>query len=272
MKQLMKCLNAVVTFALAASAFGAVYDATTGYVTILPNGGGDSSGSNAPDSMLFSTAGDLVNRKYYWSDEQKPHAGTNYYLKGCIYAYGAGYYEKSASAAKKAYDAEHGTAIENFDGSFPGDSLTLASGAYLRPTDGAVSFNNLVALGGSSINGQGAGGTFAGKLTFDTSTSDKPFEFVGGKNGSILTIAMDHVGGEESAFIAAADKYGLDWRTGGPMKTHLKGDNSAFSGAARVGANMVLQVASDFANAKVSVKSTNATFQTTAASGETVAV
>ena len=257
---------------MAASAFGAVYDATTGYVTILPNGGGDSSGSNAPDSMLFSSAGDLINHKFYWSDEQKPHAGTNYYLKGCIYAYGAGYYEKTASTAKKTYDAEHGTAIENFDGTFPGDSLTLASGAYLRTTDGAVSFNNLIALGGSSVNSQlGGGGTFSGRMTFDTSTSTSPFEFVGGKGGATYTIAMALVGGEETAFIAHADKYGAS-HTGGPMKTLLKGDNSAFSGTARVGANMVLQVASDLANAKVSVEATNATFQTTAASGATVAV
>jgi hypothetical protein len=60
------------------AAQGAVYDASTGYVTLVVNG---STGSDSPMSMTKaedskSTASDP---KYFWSDHLPMHAGTNYY-------------------------------------------------------------------------------------------------------------------------------------------------------------------------------------------------
>ena len=60
------------------TAQGAVYDASTGYVTLVVNG---STGSDSPMSMTKaedskSTASDP---KYFWSDHLPMHAGTNYY-------------------------------------------------------------------------------------------------------------------------------------------------------------------------------------------------
>ena len=61
------------------TAQGAVYDASTGYVTLLVNG------STATDSPMSTTkaedsASTASNRKYFWSDHLPMHAGTNYYV------------------------------------------------------------------------------------------------------------------------------------------------------------------------------------------------
>lgn len=55
-------------------AAGAVYDASTGYVTL------DVSGSTANDSPLNWQKANDSSGKPFWSDGQALHAGTNYYL------------------------------------------------------------------------------------------------------------------------------------------------------------------------------------------------
>ena len=69
------CLSAALCLG---TAQGAVYDASTGYVTLLVNG------STATDSPMSTTkaedsASTASNRKYFWSDHLPMHAGTNYY-------------------------------------------------------------------------------------------------------------------------------------------------------------------------------------------------
>jgi len=57
------------------SAAGAVYNASTGYVTL------SYAGSGQRQSPLSSTAAqDTGNNRYFWSDNQAIHTGTNYYL------------------------------------------------------------------------------------------------------------------------------------------------------------------------------------------------
>ena len=60
------------------AAQGAVYDASTGYVTLVVNG---STGSDSPMSMTKAedSSSTASNRKYFWSDHLPMHAGTNYY-------------------------------------------------------------------------------------------------------------------------------------------------------------------------------------------------
>ena len=70
------CLSAALCLG---TAQGAVYDASTGYVTLLVNG------STATDSPMSTTkaedsASTASNRKYFWSDHLPMHAGTNYYV------------------------------------------------------------------------------------------------------------------------------------------------------------------------------------------------
>ncbi|MBO7688952.1 MAG: hypothetical protein J6V72_21415 [Kiritimatiellae bacterium] len=58
---------------------GAVYDASTGYVTL------NNSGSGQAQSPLSTTAAiDTGNNKYFWSDQQAIHPGTNYYVNTSI--------------------------------------------------------------------------------------------------------------------------------------------------------------------------------------------
>ena len=61
------------------AAQGAVYDASTGYVTLVVNG---STGSDSPMSMTKAedSASTASNRKYFWSDHLPMHAGTTYYV------------------------------------------------------------------------------------------------------------------------------------------------------------------------------------------------
>ena len=70
------CLSAALCLG---AAQGAVYDASTGYVTLLVNG------TTATDSPMSTTkaedsASTASNRKYFWSDHLPMHAGTNYYV------------------------------------------------------------------------------------------------------------------------------------------------------------------------------------------------
>ncbi|MBR1587665.1 MAG: hypothetical protein IJ658_05000, partial [Kiritimatiellae bacterium] len=83
MKENVKVVGMMAAFAASAmlpwgEAYGATYDASTGYVTLLVNG------STATDSPMSTTkaedsASTDSNRKYFWSDHLPMHAGTNYY-------------------------------------------------------------------------------------------------------------------------------------------------------------------------------------------------
>ena len=74
---ILACVAAVAASAIPAA--GAVYNASTGYVTL------SNSGSGQTQSPLSTTAAiDTGNNKYFWSDQQAIHPGTNYYVNTSI--------------------------------------------------------------------------------------------------------------------------------------------------------------------------------------------
>ncbi len=100
------CMAAVAASA-SLPAGGAVYNASTGYVTL------NNSGSGQMQSPLSTTAAiDTGNNRYFWSDQQAVHAGTNYYV--------------NVSIRGILHTADNAVNYE-----FPGNRIVMGSGAQV---------------------------------------------------------------------------------------------------------------------------------------------
>ena len=105
-KFFVACMAAVAASATL-PAGGAVYNASTGYVTL------NNSGSGQMQSPLSTTAAiDTGNNRYFWSDQQAVHAGTNYYV--------------NVSIRGILHTADSAVSYE-----FPGNRIVMGSGAQV---------------------------------------------------------------------------------------------------------------------------------------------
>ena len=162
----MKTITQLVAMAVAASAIlsaqGAVYDETTGYVTMTEGG------PKAGDMPLSQTAATASNGNFFWSDHQPLHGNTNYYAN-----------VRFRSLSRASTDSASDTLL-------PCNRFVLGkSGAinwkYAYPSFLSFGTEGIFVLGGSlfQINADNCLlGGIAGTLTVQESSSSSPFKLV----------------------------------------------------------------------------------------------
>ena len=244
------------------AARGAVYDASTGYVTLTSNTG--STANDSPMSMTKATdsSSTEANPKYFWSDHLPMHAGTNYY----------------AHVGFRTI-LETGTGVANHH-VFPGGKIvfgprvslawkTFAPSSYEFANEGALVYGGAAFV----VNQNVARPVIVrGRIEVVESASNNPFKFHpwGAQAGYSEGLGFNM----EAAIVADANQY--IWVRSNTNATYpgrgyvqLMGDMSQFLGTIEVSSNRLFVCNETLANAKLVKVNTCGELFTGAADGGT---
>ena len=203
------------------ASFGAgTYDGTTGYVTLTSAFSDENSLKYYNVQHTYYDGFNTDKQKWCWSDEQKPHAETNYYVKA-------------------------GVSMIMPRATFKGHRLVVAGG--LRPygiggetDEGKATVSNLTLLAGSCVDVLKEKGVFIcdGDWTIE-STEESPFHLVGGREGHTYDIRAALNGAATAAIVIEAVRWG-DGHKPPICQTSLAGPTTNYFGSVIVSTNEVL--------------------------------
>lgn len=248
----MKANAVLACCAVAVLASGAVYDASTGYVTVK------TAGSTASDSPLDGGKSNDSQGGFFWSDNLAIHAGTNYYIANWLRS------PSATALGKKPYDC-------------PADKVVLKGTINWKTFDPSIyNFANegLFVLPGSIVYINDASTTpfrIGGLITLDGTTSSSPFTFKPYGTDKNYPAHQTFVCEAKIKTMASTDQLRVP-SSGtllryGTMK--LVGDMDEFTGWVNVSSNRVVMGSTGLANGVLSLNN-GAELAIEAAEGATV--